>query len=772
MHTRTLEPLHLSAAVGQRHLKKERLQADLVVVGGGMAGTCCAITAARAGASVVLIQDRPVLGGNASSEVRVKIAGAAGGANRWAREGGVIDDILIENAHRNPEGNPVLFDHIVLEQAAQEPNITLLLNTAALDVEKPRERIRAVRAFCSQNSTIYDVTAKFVCDASGDGIVAYLAGASFRMGAEARDEFDESFAPTIDYGTLMGDTILLQTKDVGRPVRFVPPSYALEDITVLPKYKMLDTDVDAGRAFHWWAEFGGRLDTVHDSEKIKWEIWRLVLGVWNHLKNSGQFPAAESLTLEWLGQIPGKRESRRFEGLYMLNQNDIIDQVEHFDAVAYGGFPIDFHPGDGAYSEWEEDYLGARAYATPGTYQIPFRCLVSRDVPNLFMSGRLISVSHVALGTTRQMATCSLAGQAVGMAAAICASEGIDPTDLLAEQRIEDLQLRLLKSGHHIPGVRLRDPMDLVQNATIAASSELVLTELPADGPPVTLDKSMSQLLPVTAGPLPALTFTVDVRRETTLRLEVKLPRSSKTHLPDVLLAENEIHLVPGSAQRVTIIPDVEIECASYVHYILVANDAVSVKSSSVRVTGLLSVSHFRTVGGDGGIDSKLDWRPALEYWRPDAPGGQNLAISVDPPLVAFGPDLISNGFARPTTNTNAWVAAPEDDVPTITLRWPARQLVRRLDITFDGDFDRYLQSTAVKSEPANPFGVAQYQVVTGEEVAVSVAENCRPRRTHVFDPPLDSEQIKLRILETVGEAPAAVFEIRAYGQNEPTTEC
>lgn len=403
--------------VPHRPPKTEHLHADFVVVGGGLAGTCAAITAARAGISVILIQDRPVLGGNASSEVRLWVLGATshmGNNNRWAREGGVIDELLVENTFRNPEGNTIIFDTIILEKVIREHNIRLLLNTSVNGVSKSNDHeISEIHAFCSQNSTAYNIRSTWFCDASGDGIMAFMAGAAFRMGAELQSEFGEKFAPSQDYGELLGHSIYFYSKDTGRPVRFVPPDYALKDITQIPRYKTFNANEFGCKL--WWIEYGGRLDTVHETETIKWELWKVVYGVWNYIKNSGNFPEAENLTLEWVGNIPGKRESRRFEGEYILKQQDIIEQHVFDDAVAYGGWSIDLHPADGVFSEKP----GCNQWHSKGIYQIPLRCFYSKNISNLFFAGRIISASHVAFGSTRVMGTSAHGGQAVGMTAAL-----------------------------------------------------------------------------------------------------------------------------------------------------------------------------------------------------------------------------------------------------------------------------------------------------------------------------------------------------------------
>lgn len=737
----------------RRQPREETLHADLVVVGGGMGGTCCAIAAARAGARVVLVQDRPVLGGNASSEVRLYINGATYFGttnNRWAREGGLLDEVLVENTYRNPEGNALLFDTVLLEKAIAEPNLTLLLNTAVDAVDKDGDRIASARAFCSQNQTSYTLRAPLYCDASGDGIVGYLSGAAFRMGAEAKDEFGEAFAPSEEYGALLGQSIYFYTKDVGRPVKFVPPSYALDDITKIPRYRSINTHEQGCQL--WWIDYGGRLDTVYDTEEIKWELWSIVYGVWDHLKNSGEFPEAENLTLEWVGLIPGKRESRRFEGLYMLRQQDLQEQREHEDAVAFGGHPLDLHPADGIYSELP----GAQCVVLRGIYQIPYRSLVSASVPNLFLGGRLVSASHAAFSSSRVMATCAHMGQAVGMAAALCTREGIEPAALLEPDRMRRLQTELLRCGQHIPRVPLDDPDDLVRHAQISASSEYELRELPADGPAVPLDRSRAQLLPVPAGGLPRVTFTVDVAVATTLRAELRTGREPDDHTPDVMLGRCERHLAAGEGQRVTIEVDARVDEPRYVFVCLMQNDAVSVRTSTERLTGMMGVNHWFTQEAEEAVGA-----PRLELWAPERePYGRNLAFAVEGALRPFRPENVRNGWSRPTSHPNAWLASRDDDAPVIGLQWPRPQRIGRLELMFDTDLDRPLESVLIRqTEHIMPLCVRHYRVRAGDQVVAEVADNHQTRSVVTFEPQLEVDELSIEIVE----GPAAILDLRCY---------
>jgi len=755
----------------QRTPKTVRLESDLVIVGGGMAGVCCALTAARAGMRVTLIQDRPVLGGNASSEVRLWILGATshmGNNNRWAREGGVIDEILVENVYRNPDGNPLILDTILLEKVIEEPNITLLLNTVVFEAAKhDAETIRSVRAFNSQNGTMYEAQAPLFCDASGDGVLGFMAGAAFRMGAESRDEFGERLAPDEAYGALLGHSIYFYSKDVGRPVTFVPPSYALRDITAIPRYRSFKAGEDGCRL--WWIEYGGRLDTVHDTEQIKWELWKVVYGVWNHIKNSGEFPEAETLTLEWVGTVPGKRESRRFEGDRMLTQQDVVEQRPCEDAVSYGGWAVDLHPADGVYSNGE----GCQQWHSKGVYPIPYRCMYSRNIHNLFLAGRIISASHVAFGSSRVMATCAHNAQAVGMAAAICRREGLKPAELVQPQRMHELQQTLLRAGQYIPGIAMEEPDDLVRSAEIAASSRLRLNKLPDDGPPLPLTDSWAMLLPLAAGPVPGMKMVVDIERPTSLQLELRTASRLGNFTPDRTLATQTIGLLPGMDQPVSIDFPAELDQPQYAFVCLMRNENVSVHTSETRVSGVLAVTNRRNGAvAKGSVqkpppDSGME---AFEYWiSMRRPGGRNLAIELEPSLDVFGPGSVRSGVNRPTTRPNAWVAAMDDPQPTLTLRWPEPQTIGRIELVFDTDYDHPMESVLMgHPERVMPFCTRQYRVLdTAGNVLAACDDNHQSRQAIVLDPAVTTDVLQIELTAPARGVPAALMAVRCYGPRE-----
>lgn len=750
----------------KRALTLKKLESELVIVGGGVSGACAAVTAARKGVKVVLIQDRPVLGGNASSEVRLWMLGATshmGNNNRWAREGGVVDELMVENMYRNKEGNPLIFDTVLLDKVRSEANITLLLNTAVFDVEKSSaDEISAVKAFCSQNSTEYLVKAPLFCDASGDGIVGFLAGAAFRMGAESKEEFGEKFAPSKEYGELLGHSLYFYSKDAGRPVKFVPPSYALQDITAIPRFKNFNTREYGCKL--WWLEYGGRLDTVHDTETIKWELWKVAYGAWNYIKNSGNFPEAENLTLEWVGTIPGKRESRRFEGEYMLKQQDVVEQRLHEDAVAFGGWSIDLHPADGVFSEKP----GCNQWHSKGIYQIPYRTMYSRNIRNLFLAGRIISASHVAFGSSRVMATAAHAAQAVAMAAVLCLDKKIQPADLYHKGFVAELQTALLRSGHHIPGIELHDKQDLVQGALITASSELVLTELPESNLLKSLETAVAQMVPLREGKVEDFIFHAQSDKATTLEVELRISSKQANHTPDITVAKRSVQINPGR-NCISIAFDAMMPHDAYAFVTFLKNADVQLHFSAQRITGLLSVfnsinkavSNYgkQTPPEDLGVD-------AFEFWCPKRrPDGQNIAFKYPAGIAAFNAANIANGVDRPVFAPNAWVASPEDKKPALTIAWDAPQTISAIDILFDTDYDHPMESVLMgHPEDVMPFCIRNYTIKDEKgDLLFEKKDNYQTLNSIRFEKPVTAGSLTIEVEHPSADVPAAIFSVRCY---------
>lgn len=741
------------------------LHAGLVITGGGLAGVCAAITAARTGVQVILVQDRPVLGGNASSEVRLWVLGATshmGNNNRWSREGGVIDEILVENTYKNPEGNPLILDMLILDKVKQEPNITLLLNTAVYDVEKKdANTITALNAFCSQNSTEYVLNAPLFCDASGDGIVGFLAGAAFRMGAEKREEFDEKMAPTAEYGELLGHSLYFYSKDTGKPVKFTPPSFALDDITKIPRYRSFNTKEYGCKL--WWVEYGGRLDTIHQTEEIKWELWKVIYGAWNHIKNSGEFPEAENLTLEWVGTIPGKRESRRFEGDYILTQHDLIEQRKHDDAVAYGGWSIDLHPADGVFSERP----GCNQWHGKGIFQIPYRVMYSRNISNLFLAGRIISVSHVAFGATRVMATAAYAAQAVGMAASLCLKLGVNPQQLLNEGHMATLQKELMKSGQHIPGYKLTDNHDLVQQATLSASSTLKFNGFNNVDLWKPLTMASAQLLPLQKGAVPVIKVPVQSAVATTLLAQLWLSSRKGSFTPDVLVSSKQLP-VNGSGY-VELDFEVGIPVSEYAFVIFRTNPDVSLGYTEQRVTGILSVFNLinkavsnygkQSPPPDTGVDE-------FEFWCPQRrPEGHNIALQLSQSLDVFEAENIRNGTDRPVLKPNAWVADLADKNPALNITWDKAQTISTIELVFDTDYDHPMESVLMTHpETAMPFCVRNYVIsdADGNELYRGT-DNYQTRNTIRLNKAVSVNGLHVTVEHPLPNVPAAIFAVRCY---------
>ena len=462
---------------------------DVVVVGGGLSGMCAAIAAARHGANTCIIQNRSVYGGNASSEVRMHIVGASSHtAKSDLAETGILLEMLMENKRRNPYASFPVFDSVLWEFIHFQENLTPYLNTNMDDAVVEDGKIVAV--ICHQNTTEteFKIFGKIFVDATGHGTLGTMAGCESRWGSEGKDAHGEPNAPDMANDDTQGNTIMFSAIDRGEPVKFIKPKWAYtfteEDLKYRGHSNSIGSHADGGAlvefeegsgrlpAFfnvdsgYWWIEVGGDWDNIiRQGEELRDELVKCVYGVWDHLKNQGDH-GIDTLDLDWVGMVPGYRESRRLVGDYLLTEMDVRENRIFDDAVAYGGWQMDQHVRRGI---WDFDKHPSRILNFPGCYTIPYRCFYSNQVSNLMMAGRDISTTKMAFGSTRVMGTCAIGGQAVGTAAAIAIAKGCTPAEV--GNHIDELQQTLLKDDCYIPGFANHDPADLCRSAKVTATS-------------------------------------------------------------------------------------------------------------------------------------------------------------------------------------------------------------------------------------------------------------------------------------------------------------
>lgn len=468
--------------------KVKNAEYDVVVIGGGMSGICAALAAARHGARTALVHDRHVLGGNASSEIRMHICGASENlAKPDLEESGILHEIMLDNKSRNDYYNFSIWDMVLFSTVKRQKNLTVYLSTAMESCEMGEgSTIRSIDAYQLTTETHWKISGKVFIDCTGNATLGYYAEAEFRTGSEGRDEFGEPDAPGQPNKERMGNTLLFKAVDRGHPVAFKKPDFARTFTEEELKYRthsavhgaqikgevdkayvrmtsFSTSSVDYG---YWWIELPGETDDIIDEyEQIRDELVSCIYGIWDHLKNGGDH-GAENYDLEWVGMLPGSREGRRLIGDYILNENDILSNRQFEDAEAYGGWPMDIHTAKGLY---DFDELPSRVISFDGAYTIPYRSYYSKNISNLMMAGRDISASKMAMGSTRVMGTCAVGGQAVGTAAALCIKYDCDPRG--AQEHMRELQQMLLKDDAYIPGIWNEDPKDLARRAKVTATS-------------------------------------------------------------------------------------------------------------------------------------------------------------------------------------------------------------------------------------------------------------------------------------------------------------
>ena len=437
---------------------------DLVVVGGGIAGCCAAISAARLGCSVALIQNRPVLGGNNSSEVRVGLSGLVsqqpyphlgglldelGGVGFWtnweaeqdsadARSRQIKDILkkhpekLIHNA--GPASN--YEDEKKIKLICSHSNIDLFLNTQVIGVKKKGCSIKAVVGKDIQTGKEYLFEGDLFSDCTGDANVGFLAGADYRMGREGKAETGEPRAPENPDQLVMGTSVQWYSEDMAEETSFPECPWAVEFNE--------QTCISITRG-DWDWEAGLNKNQITEIEYIRDYALRAVFGNWDYLKNhSTEKSKYANKQLAWAAYIGGKRESRRLMGDVILKEQDILNNVQFDDASFTTTWGVDLHYPKPVPGLKEEPFLTYCDVQDIKPFAVPYRCLYSRNIDNLFMAGRNISVTHVALGTVRVMRTGGMMGEVVGMAASLCKKHHTTPRGIY-NSHLSELKILMQK---------------------------------------------------------------------------------------------------------------------------------------------------------------------------------------------------------------------------------------------------------------------------------------------------------------------------------------
>ncbi len=721
---------------------------DVIVVGAGTAGCSAALAAARNGAKTALVQNRPVLGGNASVELGVGVNGA-GTHQTNARESGIVEEAgRIQARYSHPR---VSESYRIL--AEQEKDLTVLVNRHVFGVDMAdKKTIAAVRALDTLTGEVFVYRGRHFIDCTGDGWVGYYAGAEYRMGRESSEEFNEDLAPSeadriTMSGCLMGNmAISFRAEDAGRTVDYTPPPWAAK----LPTK-------DFGRAIRrvtggeWWLEHEGTVDDLDDPEFARDELIRITFGYWDYLKNHWEGRAvARTFDLVYVPHGDAKRETRRLVGDYLLTQSDVLGAVMFPDRISYGGWNLDIHHPRGIYSGAEGPFdYNPRV----PIYSIPYRCLYSVNIDNLQFAGRHASVTHVALGSVRVQSTLATLGQATGTAAAMCLKYDVTPR-VLGRDRITELQQTLLKQDQYIPNLPNEDPNDVARTAKVTASSYAKYEVFGRE------NVHGDEIHPLNMSR--AVMFPRGIHRELkTVSLVLHNARNEPVEITAHLRGATEAGDFSSEDDLTTATAVVPAGRQSFVEFPVDAKvDTPMVWVWLPKTEGvswrLMTSGPYQACRAYGGAKGK-PWTVVK---------GQYYAMCTDPPLsyeVQCGPENVINGVSRIVERTpNQWMSDPTQPLPQwIELEFPEPTTINTVYLTFDTDMN-----ASHCTEPLVPQCVRDYELsclADGHRISLAtVTENFQRRRIHRFDT-VRAKKLTLFVAATNGDRAARVFEIRAY---------
>lgn len=729
--------------------------ADLVVAGGGLPGICTALQSARMGLKTVLVNNRPYFGGNASAELMIMIAGASGMQefNYNARETGIVEELFLENLYKNPEKNRFIWDGILLDKLMAEKNLQLFPNTCIDSVEMAEDGgLRSISGLQTTTEKRFVFKAPLFVDDTGDGTVGYLAGAEYRYGREAAAEFGEKFAPEEADEGVLPSTMVFFAHDTGRPVRYQPPCFA-KDLT---KTDVLEHRIIPANNFHkfqWFYELDGNLNQMDDYEDILQHHRELVYGVWDYVKNSGKYDS-DNYEFTFISPIAGKRESRRLMGDYILTEGDVVNQKDFPDAVGHGGWSIDLHALDGFYSK---EIINRHIYLK-GIYQIPYRSCYSKDVKNLFLEGRCMSLSHVALGTVRTMATLATIGQANAVAAFLCKKYGITPRQV-GQEHLEELQQLLVKADQYIVGKKYSDAANLAATAEVTVSSVKTLSNLSQETA-LMAEHDMALSVPL-KGKVHSICFYGEAQQDTHLRYRIYRAEKPENYNPGTEVFCGMIPVANAQKTEKIVLPVNQDFAPGHYFIELEKNPALHFAMSGYSYTGAVTSvkepnSDSNHVDYETGQAKEYEWKVLQSC----------LCFDVSCEEKIFGAENLTNGYSRPYRMSNLWHSAKKEN-QWVQLQWEKKQQIAKLVLYFDSNLNRFCRSA--DKDNVDLFYrmvkdyVVYYKDADGNRQLLCEVKDNFQRINELCFAPVNTDAIYVELKQTHGQEFFSIYEIRCY---------
>ena len=779
---RTMQAIHKTSTKHIATLPVLEKDYDLVVVGGGVGGCITAITAARKGLKTALVDNKPGLGGNACSDIGVSINGASFlGFFPNMREGGPVEELKELLAEADPFYRSTLTSGILLFWCERE-QVAVYSDLTVNSVETEGRRVVAVAGTQAHTERNYRFTAAQFVDASGDGTVAALAGCAFMQGREARDTFHEILAPDKADQGVMGASLLLRASEKKIPTVYQRPAWAYEYRTLddLPfRLSMEKGPVTSG---FWWIEYAGdNNDPIGEYAQIREELLKSLYGAWSFYKNDPErkmeYHSLDSVTI-----APAKRESRRIVGDHIITEHDISERTVFPDVVAYAGWNMDIHVPGGFKSKFKPNI---HAFI-PWVFGIPLRSLYAKDMDNLWLVGRDMSVSHVALGATRLQATIGTTGHAVGIAAALAAREKATSRET-TQNRFREVQQEILKDGSFIPGICNEDPADKARQATVSATSEAPLAFTRSeDWLPV--DKGRALSFPVTEGCVERVVLALqnngsEPTAATLFFASCEHPNHFSHRTP---LAESRVTLAPGETEVSFDVQALNLLPGLYAVLVMTDGDLSWRRSASEpygTYTALYNPERFFTPTHDTKENlyalqrtimvtrnaQPVEWVRVQHYRHAHDLNDMDRSCvpvpfaEISPAQHPYAPQQVTSGTSHTDLLPDLWISDPSQPLPQeLTLSWEKPRAISEVRIVFDTDLDMWHPAAL----PID-YLVKSYTLALLVNGAWKTVVDCNDNRNrfviHQF-PKCDAEAVKLAVtaVHAAGKS-ARVFEMRCY---------